>query len=288
MRMRKFLVSLLAVAACGCSSQMSKTSAEPFEPFDSLTIEVDSMAIAVTLKICASPADTLMQRCLARFVGEQLFFMTDDDDNLIKPAYKGNLRTYLKACAAQKWDELRNDAFGNTAADEEGDGLTPEELAQEARKDSMWLSSYLMDFQQVYETNDYISWACHYDISVSTAAHPSFGGTGITVRKADGQPLGSEILKDTDSPVFRHLLKESLRQWLRDVLGEKADTDADLRKFLWGDDKDLNALPLPEQQPYLTEKGVALPYYENELLFCREPPTLILPMEQVKPFLTIE
>ena len=95
------------------------------------------------------------------------------------------------------------------------------------------------------------------------------------------------MLRDTESEGFRQLLKQSLRQWLANVVDEHADTDEQLKEYLFAPQTDPNALPLPEGRPYLTEQGVVLPYEECELTPMREPALLMLPYEQVKPYMDL-
>lgn len=275
----------MGVVLCACGSRTEVSAVSGDEPFDSLTIEIDSMAVSMTMKIIGTADDTLARRCLAQFVGETMFFMEDDDGHIIRPAYEGSLRNYLRACAHQKWEELRDDTFGRPdGGDEPSEMPSPAELVA-GLEDDACLSSYLIIYNKVYDSDDYVSWAGNYDFYVQGTAHPSYGGTGVTFRKTDGSPIGHELLKDTDSWGFRQLLKEGLRQWLNEVPGINADTDEELKEALYGETLDPNALPLPEQRPYLTEDGVVLSYQENELTFTREPAVITIPYDKARPYL---
>ena len=279
---------MVAAAMSACSTKTNSSAIISDEPFDSLTIEVDSMAVSMTLRVYGSADDSLSKSLLAQYVNETLFFMEDENGNIIRPAYEGNLRAFLQTCAQQKWEEMKNDTFGTPdeeEADEDSDIPTVEELAEEAIRDSMSLSTYEINYTKAYETDSLVTWTSEYNFYIHATAHPSFGGTGLTFRKADGQILGHDMLKDTDSQAFRQLMKKGLRQWLKDVLEIDAATDQDLKEMLYGESFDPNALPMPEQRPFLTTEGVVLPYYENELTFSREPAMITIPYDKVKPYL---
>lgn len=284
--MKKLLSALFAAAVLTACFHAPVTTADADATADTLTIEVDSMAVSAMLTFDNLPADTLLQRCLAQFVGQTMFFDDDAGEAVDVPAFAGDLPAYLDACAHKKWDELFAATFPAEDYEEDADVPTPEELVAMAVEDSASLTAYQMDYRQVYATDSVVSWACHYDFFVHNTAHPSFGSFGQSYRRHDGQPLGHELLTGTDSPAFRQLLKEALRRWLAEVMDVQCDTDAALKEYLFAEQADPNALPLPAHAPYLTRQGVALPYAENELTFSREPALLLIPYEQAAPYLT--
>ena len=290
MRMRKLLFPLLAAAFCGCSNQSGTTVAEQSEPFDSLTIQMDSMAVALTLSVDYPSTDTLLQHFLAGYVADMMLVVEDGEGNIAKPDYDDDLVDFLQRCARQRWSELLADAEGEPAGggvdnpDANSEIPSLEELGDMGEA---YLTVYNMTFRKVYEDSLYISWQRDYDINAAGAAYVLFGTNGITVAKADAKPLGHELLKDTDSDSFSQLLKEGLRQWVKNELELPADTDEQISRVLYGDSHDVNALHLPEQPPYLTSDGVALTYQSQELIASHEPVVIVLPYDKVKQFLNI-
>jgi len=286
MKKRLLFGTLMLALLAACSTKTSQTLADDEVHTDSLTIEVDSMAVAVTLKVDGIAIDSLLRSSLAAFVGSQMFSMDDEGGNTQQPVYEGNLTDFLQACAQQKWNELKEQTFPLKPEDEEADTEipTPEELL-EGLEESTCLSSYLIEFQKVYETDSFVSWTSRYDFYVNSTAHPSQGGAGITIRKTDGKPLGHELLSNTGSPAFHQLMKESLRHCVETLMEETNLSDAVLKDYLRDASLSVDALPMPEQSPFLTSEGVVLPYKPYELLQS-DPAFLVLPYNKVNPYLT--
>ena len=157
---------------------------------DSLTIKVDSMAVAVTLKVGGLAADSAIMRSLAEFVCSQMFFENDGKRDVHHPVYDGDFTTFIYACAREKWSEIKEQTFPPLPEDGEADSEipSPEELTETLEKDAC-LSSYFIEFQKVCDTDSFVSWTCRYNLYVNATAHPSMGGAGITIRKADGVVL---------------------------------------------------------------------------------------------------
>ena len=295
------------------SKAASRASSE--ETFLYSEIETDSLGVDMMLRYDLTDAKPLVQRCLSDFVARQLFFAEDGETAVAAPSYGGDLKAFFRDCVRQKWEELRDATFstpGETgedseipSAEEESEIPSTEEDSEipsaeedseipsaeellEYMDDDASLSSGLMELHNVYETDSLVSWTSRYEVFVQGSAQPSYRAAGITIRKADGIALGHQLLKNTDSAAFRSLQKEGLRQWACSEFGEESLTDDGLREYLFGDGMDLDALPLPEQSPYLTEEGVALPYQENELIFCSEPVIIVLPYDEARDFLNVD
>ena len=259
--MKKILTlgTLMLTMLTACHQKTAGVSAAAGDSFDSLTVDIDSMGVSMTLKIYGTPGDTLMKHCLAQYVGDRLFFADDEEPIVHKPDYDGQLRTFLYACTRQKWDELKYLTFPPRPEGEDNSEIpTPEELL-DGLGDDACLTSYYVEFQKVYETDSIVSWTCQYSVYVNATAHPSGGFSGITFSKADGTTLGPTLLKDTYTAGFHQLQKEALREYVIREFGETDVTD-DKLKHLLPESLDINALPMPEDAPYLDGQGVALPY----------------------------
>lgn len=260
---------------------------------DGITIEQDSAGVSMTLKFDQPDADNAdLQQAVASYLAQQLFFVDDDEQfSVQRPAFDGDFQQFLQACVRQKWNELCSDTFDHypehIADGEEGISRSDamQMAAQAAAEDTVYASSYQAALRRVYDDDSLQSWQFDYDIYVSQAAHPSKGTSGITLRKSDGQPVRPQ-LRDTDSPSFRQLLKQQVVQWLKDEMEEPDVTPETLRHYLSPSIRDVNALPLPQQPPYLTTWGIALCYDEGELIGAlHSSVVIILPDDQAVPYI---
>lgn len=285
MKIAKLYLLMAVLTAIGACSQKGGEypSGQVATATDSLTVQRDSLCIAVTLKTHFTAADTAMQHSLALFLAEQVFYVDDPEATpIVPPPYNGSFEGYLQACVARRWQELHTDIFANGPTDDELP--TPEQLAD----DSVSLATCELVCHKAFETDDLITWVSSSYLHVSATAYPSLNEAGITIRKTDGKPLGHELLADTDTRPFQQLLKKALRRWVTDEVGEQADTDEQLKSYLAGESPDTNDLPLPRLRPYLMPEGVALPYQPDELVSSNCPVVLLLPTDDVEPFLNLK
>ena len=292
MTKKGIITVLVAALMSACTTKQQASDDGGRLAFDSLSIAIDSMAVALTISIDYPTADEQLQHFLAEYVSDMMLVAEDGQAGIAKPDDNADLPDFLQQCARQRWSELLADAGGEPTSatapagpDDDSEIPSLEELDELGEAH---LTTYSMTFRKVYEDDQYVSWQRDYDICAAGAPYILLGTNGITVAKADARPLGHELLHGADSEGFRLLLKEGLRQWVRDELGLPADTDEQLSRPLYGDSHDVNSLRLPEQPPYLTPDGVALTYQDQELLAAREPVVIILPYDQLTPYLNIK
>ena len=77
-------------------------------------------------------------------------------------------------------------------------------------------------------------------------------------------------------------------QWLKDEMEEPDVNPETLRHYLSPSIRDVNALPLPQQPPYLTTWGIALCYDEGELIGAlHSSVVIILPDDQAAPYIRL-
>lgn len=212
-----FLLTLLLLTAC-TGRQTNNTTATHTEDFP-LAVYIDSIGISMTLK-SDLPQDTLLQRTLAQFVCEQMFFDTDDNDRPLKPlpVFQGDFESFVRNCAAMKWDELAEATFSGFPTQEEldanpeMDGIAREDMQQQAAEqaatDSIYETTCLMTFRRVADNDTTETWRNEYNIFVANTAHPSMGAVRLTLRKKDGsivsrqeeEPEDSETGVETEEP----------------------------------------------------------------------------------------
>ncbi len=134
------------------------------------------------------------------------------------------------------------------------------------------------------DTKKYVSYLTTYG-EYHGGAHGTTYATGVTFDKSSGRQMGWNLLKDTDKPEFRKMIKEGLRQyfaaWDADV-----SSDEQLKDFLYTD-ADIDNLPLPAWAPYLTEAGMLFSYQQYEIAaYAAGIPSFVISYDQLKPYLT--
>lgn len=134
------------------------------------------------------------------------------------------------------------------------------------------------------DTKKYVSYLTTYG-EYQGGAHGTNYGTGVTFDKATGRQMGWNMLKDTDKPEFRKMIKEGLRQYFQSYDAD-VSTDELLKDFLYTD-ADIDNLPLPAWAPYLTEEGMLFSYQQYEIAaYAAGIPAFVISYDQLKPYLT--
>ena len=102
--------------------------------------------------------------------------------------------------------------------------------------------------------------------------------------------FGYEMMKDTDSKAFNALIKHGLKTFFsKEGEDPEAMSDQDLLDELVSYGGPIDELPLPETEPYLTEKGVTFIYQPYEIsYYAAGKPEFTIPFEAAKPFLTTQ
>ena len=142
---------------------------------------------------------------------------------------------------------------------------------------------------KVCETNTYVTFLA--TTSEYTGGLHGIGFTsGHTFSKVDGRMFGYEMMKDTDSKAFNALIKHGLKTFFsKEGEDPEAMSDQDLLNELVSYGGPIDELPLPETEPYLTEKGVTFIYQPYEIsYYAAGKPEFTIPFEAAKPFLTTQ
>lgn len=194
------LLLLTALLLTACTQRQDRKTAAPAGDDFPLVFAIDSIGVSMTLK-SDMPQDTLLQRTLAQFVCEQMFFDVDDNGSPIRPlpACQGDFRDFVRHCAVMKWEELAEATFAGYPtqeemdADPEREGISREEMQQQAaelvKTDSIYQTACLMTFRKIAENDSAETWLNEYDIYVANTAHPNLGAVKLTLRKSDGSIL---------------------------------------------------------------------------------------------------
>ena len=146
-----------------------------------------------------------------------------------------------------------------------------------------WFSNF--SIEKVAETGLYVSYAVYWGEFVG-GAHDNRGSEAVTLRKADGVRVDG---------IFREGAEEEMQPLLWKYLIESEQTDdvsefvAEIKQFLEANYSNSEDLPLPYGTSYLAPDGVHILYQPLEICFwAMGQPTITIPLEVAKPFLTPE
>jgi hypothetical protein len=141
---------------------------------------------------------------------------------------------------------------------------------------------------KVYETKTFVTFQA--SVSQYTGGIHGIGfESGHTFSKINGKRFGYDMMKDLDTPQFKRLVKEGLRKYFSDEGDGQAMSDESLKQELVSFDGDINDLPLPDYEPYMTEQGVTFIYQPYEIsYYAAGKPEFTIPYDVVKPYLTAQ
>ena len=95
------------------------------------------------------------------------------------------------------------------------------------------------------------------------------------------------MMQHLDRPSFKRLIKEGLKQFFCSDSKQKDMSDEDLLNELVSYDGSADQLPLPDAEPYMTEKGVTFIYQPYEIsYYAVGRPEFTIPYDVVEPYLT--
>ncbi len=120
--------------------------------------------------------------------------------------------------------------------------------------------------------------------------------SGITLRKSDGVAFGWNMLKDTTSKGFRNVLREGVRSYLKETLGENEVSDENLCSLLvYEREKNLanynplESFPIPKTPPYLSHNGMTFVFQPYEIApYSLGTPVFTIPFSDIKCYMTAE
>lgn len=160
-----------------------------------------------------------------------------------------------------------------------------EEMASEYDGEDMITMTCSEEFKVECETDKYITYTqSSYNYTGGAHGLGSFAGT--TFRKSDGRRFGYDMLHGTSDDGFRMLMKEGVKEYFMDSDNGPV-TDSTLPDYLLNVD-DINYMPLPQTEPYLTEKGMVFVYQSYEIApYAAGQPTFIVPYSKIKPYMTV-
>lgn len=130
------------------------------------------------------------------------------------------------------------------------------------------------------QTDKYVTFQYTAEMYYEGAAHGTEHTLGATFRKDDGRKFGWNMFSNP------YNLQPAIKQGLKTYF--QAYSDSELEDNLLLDTTlDLNALPLPEDDPWLAPQGMVLHYTEYEIAcYAAGEPTFTIPFDKIKDSLT--
>lgn len=151
-------------------------------------------------------------------------------------------------------------------------------------------ASFDIAINKIAETDKFISYE-RDDYLYTGGAHGLPNCFVITFNKETGSPLENNFLKNTDDTQFKKLLKEGLIDYFTKYAENTyhLDNNEDILKFFLFEETDIDNLPLPNNQPYLTKDGVGFLYVHYEIApYSSGKPNFIIPYKKISPYLSDE
>lgn len=248
-----FLSAIAAIAMASCCSsktdtkQMLVTDSVSFEKKDSIA-EVSIYADFPTT--APQSIKTAISEYIIEFLGAEYMGSLENGDSIVN--YYGR----------KEYNYLVNEF-------KETEGETPLMVDHK--------------FNKIRETRKYVTYVAVNDVYMG-GAHGFSIVQGATFRKADGRKFNNDMLVGVYKDEFRALLKKGLKEYF----GMPKMTDDDLKKLLiLNDPYDVDFLPLPQNPPYITAKGLTFVYQQYEIAaYAAGLPSFTIPFDEIKPYLT--
>ncbi len=132
----------------------------------------------------------------------------------------------------------------------------------------------IYSIKKVYENSKVITFVCDYEM-YGGGAHGMGSQTGATFLKSNGKMLTNDMLTNWSG------LRPTVMAGLKKYFGVK--TNAQLREAIGREN--INALPKPGANPWITSKGLVLAYGQYEICaYAYGAPTVVIPAATAKTY----
>ena len=279
--MRKILLfailGMMAIISCN-----SKGQTRPADSKDSVAVDTIVPETSCDVRMDSLKTDTLFY---SKEEGKFRFNLAADypvagDDTLVKV-----VREYINDFLGGAYDGPLDD--GQAMIRKNGEIMYGNfvEMCGDADLEEVFELYYYKSVEKGYETNAFITFITMGG-QYTGGLHGIGFETGVTFSKSNGKTFGYDMMKDTDSPEFKQFIKEGLRKFFS-TEGQEALSDDDLLQELVSYSGSIDELPLPDSEPYLTEKGVTFIYQPYEIsYYAAGKPEFTIPYDAIRPYLT--
>lgn len=273
------ILGMMAIISCN-----SKGQTRPADSKDSVAVDTIAPETSDDLRKDSLKTDTLSY---SKEEGKYSFNLLADypvegDDTLVKV-----VRRYINDFLGGAYDGSLDD--GKAMIKKNGEIMYGNfvEMCGDADLEDVSELYYYKSVERGYETNAFITFMTsggHY----TGGLHGIGFETGVTFSKSNGKTFGYDMMKGTDSPEFKRFIKEGLRKYFS-TEGQEPISDDDLLQELVSYSGSIDELPLPDSEPYLTEKGVKFVYQPYEIsYYAAGKPEFTIPYAAIRPYLTSE
>lgn len=279
--MRKILLfailGMMAIISCN-----NKGQTRPADSKDSVAVDTIVPETSCDVRMDSLKTDTLFY---SKEEGKFRFNLAADypvagDDTLVKV-----VREYINDFLGGAYDGPLDD--GQAMIRKNGEIMYGNfvEMCGDADLEEVFELYYYKSVEKGYETDAFITFITMGG-QYTGGLHGIGFETGVTFSKSNGKTYGYDMMKDTDSPEFKQFIKEGLRKFFS-TEGQEALSDDDLLQELVSYSGSIDELPLPDSEPYLTEKGVTFIYQPYEIsYYAAGKPEFTIPYDAIRPYLT--
>ena len=271
------ILGMMAIISCN-----SKGQTRPADSKDSVAVDTIAPETSDDLRKDSLKTDTISY---SKEEGKYSFNLSADypvegDDTLVK-VVRGFINDFLGGAYDGPLDD------GQSMIRKNGEIMYGNfvEMCGDADLEEVFELYYYKSVEKGYETNAFITFMTsggHY----TGGLHGIGFETGVTFSKSNGKTFGYDMMKGIDSPEFKRFIKEGLRKYFS-TEGQEPISDDDLLQELVSYSGSIDELPLPDSEPYLTEKGVKFVYQPYEIsYYAAGKPEFTIPYAAIRPYLT--
>ena len=273
------ILGLMAIISCN-----NKGQTRPADNKDSVTVDTIAPETGYDVRTDSLKTDTLFY---SKEEGKYRFNLAADypvegSDTLVKV-----VREFVNDFLGGAYDGPLDD--GQAMIKKNGEIMYGNfvEMCGDADLEEVLELYYYKSVEKGYETSAFITFMTMGG-QYTGGLHGIGFETGVTFSKTNGKTFGYDMMKGTDSPEFKRFIKEGLRKFFS-TEGQEAMSDDDLLQELVSYSGSIDELPLPDSEPYLTEKGVTFIYQPYEIsYYAAGKPEFTIPYDAIKPYLTAQ
>lgn len=273
------ILGMMAIISCN-----NKGQTRPADNKDSVTVDTIAPETGYDVRTDSLKTDTLFY---SKEEGKYRFNLAADypvegSDTLVKA-----VREFINDFLGGAYDGPLGD--GQAMIKKNGEIMYGNfvEMCGDADLEEVLELYYYKSVEKGYETNAFITFMTMGG-QYTGGLHGIGFETGVTFSKTNGKTFGYDMMKGTDSPEFKRFIKEGLRKFFS-TEGQEAMSDDDLLQELVSYSGSIDELPLPDSEPYLTEKGVTFVYQPYEIsYYAAGKPEFTIPYDAIKPYLTAQ
>lgn len=279
--MRKILLfailGMMAIISCN-----NKGQTRPADSKDSVAVDTIAPETSCDVRTDSLKTDTLFY---SKEEGKFRFNLAADypvagDDTLVKV-----VREYINDFLGGAYDGPLDD--GQAMIRKNGEIMYGNfvEMCGDADLEEVFELYYYKSVEKGYETDAFITFITMGG-QYTGGLHGIGFETGVTFSKSNGKTFGYDMMTGTDSPEFKQFIKEGLRKFFS-TEGQEALSDDDLLQELVSYSGSIDELPLPDSEPYMTDKGVTFIYQPYEIsYYAAGKPEFTIPYDAIRPYLT--